>query len=255
MFCSECGASVNDDAKFCGECGAAQLNSEQPLKEHAANANLTSNAISSSGNDPLAYFKAIGAVIFLIVGFLVVSHYATDTESERAAKEYETRVSKAAEVGEKASIEARAVAKKSADIERQKAVKAAVCQLNVARSIESYLYENGRISPAIDIIGFTIQAERMQSGFDVDRQSTNFDKNVVKTSSASYEGRHVTACLEHVELSLVNRSAGKRGSVCFDTAYLADNEFSMSRNIKVMDCAETQSKLPSWSQENNVSNF
>ena len=83
MFCSECGVSINNDAKFCVVCGAAQLNSEQLPKQPTANADLTTNAISSSGNVPLAYIKAIGAIIVIVA--IVVIIYFVSSKNEDAS--------------------------------------------------------------------------------------------------------------------------------------------------------------------------
>jgi hypothetical protein len=56
MFCSECGANINDDVKFCDKCGTAQLNSEQPVKLPTA-----------SNNNNKLFIGLAGIVVVLIL--------------------------------------------------------------------------------------------------------------------------------------------------------------------------------------------
>lgn len=67
MFCSECGATINDDLKFCVECGAAQLNSEQPVTPPTVNSN--NNLI-------------IGLAVIIVVGVILLNKKPAVPEAE-----------------------------------------------------------------------------------------------------------------------------------------------------------------------------
>jgi hypothetical protein len=64
MFCSECGANINDDVKFCVECGATQLNSEEPVKSPKVNSNLIA-----------------GLAVIIIVGVILLNKKPAEPEA------------------------------------------------------------------------------------------------------------------------------------------------------------------------------
>ncbi len=69
MFCENCGAQLDDGAKFCHVCGAAVNNGG---KNAGSTGNSPNSSSNSAGNTPLLDVKATGIVAYMTwIGFIV----------------------------------------------------------------------------------------------------------------------------------------------------------------------------------------
>ena len=64
MFCSECGATVSDDAKFCGECGAVQNSIEHVPKAQTEKIINKQNDLNQA--QPNLSLKIIGSLLIVV---------------------------------------------------------------------------------------------------------------------------------------------------------------------------------------------
>lgn len=63
MFCSECGASVSDDAKFCGECGAVQADTAPVQLSRSQNNTHNLESKKNVHARQVAHYYSAGAVV------------------------------------------------------------------------------------------------------------------------------------------------------------------------------------------------
>ena len=86
MFCSECGATVGDDAKFCGECGAVQASAghvpKAEIEQVVSKATVINNAVAASDNTFKSIFRAVAVIIGVIwfLGLIVYSLNLADNQ-------------------------------------------------------------------------------------------------------------------------------------------------------------------------------
>ena len=89
MFCSECGATVSNDAKYCGECGAVQssvaqipkIKVEQDANRNKLQASLT--ATPSSGKSSRIGIFLLWAVI-IVAALFALKHFQNQAESAQS---------------------------------------------------------------------------------------------------------------------------------------------------------------------------
>jgi hypothetical protein len=72
----------------------------------------------------------------------------------------------------------------------------------------------------------------------------------IQNGQVAWEGRELSAAVVTVEISIINRIAGKYSTVCMKNASIKDDEFGVIRDYFHAYCEDSDSKVSQWKKRN-----
>ena len=140
---------------------------------------------------------------------------------------------------EKQRVEKERLANEAILAEQKRKEMAAQCDYNLASVMYEYAFNRGRISGAVEAIGYHLAAAQTIDKMELEKDKQLGEKTVIQAAGiADYNGKQLPACIEKINLNLVNRSEGKRNTLCYMLGYIYDKEFGMYRKMKAAECKE-----------------
>jgi hypothetical protein len=140
---------------------------------------------------------------------------------------------------EKQRVEKERIANEAILAEQKRKEMAAQCDYNLASVMYDYAFNRGRISGAVEAIGYHLAAAQTIERMELEKDKQLNERTIIQAAGiADYNGKQLPACIEKINLNLVNRSEGKRNTLCYMLGYIYDKEFGMYRKMKVAECKE-----------------
>jgi hypothetical protein len=238
MYCIECGSKIEETQIKCLKCGA-----KQPLK------------IFKTLNVELVAHNNMESILAEINGALKVIAKGTNAERIEKIKTISNPLKLIIASG---VIIILSIIYSSAPSSRIPYFRNnnPQCAYDVPNIIYNYAFNGTRVQSPLYPISIRLSIEQIQ-GHNVLEQEKQISeaKEIIKTGTANFQSRQLPACVEKINLNLINRSEGTRSKLCFNIAYLNDSEFKVVRNIRVFECDSAESEIKNWANENIVIGF
>ncbi len=256
--CKKCGGSLSNNAKFCKHCGTnadvldvatlpiAETPKVAAVSTTAGSNKIESEVVSNKVNSPslsgveVSSRKvgisgtqiAIGLVAIALLGIFAFVTKSNNSSTPAVITSAQQAVLKQAEDD--------AAQKKLIETADTSAVLA--CTFNINRIIYNLVFNNGRVPPSIDIIGFYLQAKTQLHGLKL-VQSEQTQSTVIAFNGTGIDGeslKRLPLCVEKVPLTFTDGTKED-----YLVAYLYDSQNSNYLSIQPI-APDESAKLIEW---------